>query len=77
MDSKRYVYSDLGFILLQQVVESIVKLPMDLYLAKEFYAPMGLQRTMYLPLQKYLQRRDNAYGCKRLPASSGLVWLYA
>ena len=42
-----------GFILLQQVVESIVKLPMDLYLAKEFYAPMGLQRTMYLPLQKY------------------------
>ena len=53
MDSKRYVYSDLGFILLQQVVESIVKLPMDLYLAKEFYAPMGLQRTMYLPLQKY------------------------
>ena len=53
MDSKRYVYSDLGFILLQQVVEAIVKLPMDLYLAKEFYAPMGLQRTMYLPLLRY------------------------
>lgn len=53
MDSKRYVYSDLGFVLLQQVVEAIVKLPMDLYLAKEFYAPMGLQRTMYLPLLRY------------------------
>ena len=53
MDSKRYVYSDLGFILLQQVVEAIAKLPMDLYLAKEFYAPMGLQRTMYLPLLRY------------------------
>lgn len=53
MDGKRYVYSDLGFILLQQVVEAIVKLPMDLYLAKEFYAPMGLQRTMYLPLLRY------------------------
>lgn len=53
MDSKRYVYSDLGFILLQQVVEAIVKLPMDLYLAKEFYAPMGLQRTLYQPLQRY------------------------
>ena len=30
----------------------VMSLPMDLYLAKEFYAPMGLQRTMYLP-QKY------------------------
>lgn len=52
-DGKRYVYSDLGFILLQQVVEAIVQLPMDLYIAKEFYAPMGLQRTMYLPLRRY------------------------
>ena len=53
LDNKRYVYSELGMLLLQQVVESIVKLPMDLYLAKEFYAPMGLQRTMYLPLSKF------------------------
>lgn len=53
LDSKRYVYSDPGFVLLQQIVESIVKLPMDLYLAKEFYAPMGLQRTMFLPLRKF------------------------
>lgn len=52
-EGKRYVYSDLGFILLQQVVEAIVQLPMDLYIAKEFYAPMGLQRTMYLPLRRY------------------------
>ena len=53
VDGKRYVYSDLGFILLQQVVEAVAKLPMDLYVAKEFYAPMGLQRTMYLPLLRY------------------------
>lgn len=53
LDSKRYVYSDLGFVLLQQMVEEIVKLPMDLYLAREFYAPMGLQRTLFLPLTKF------------------------
>lgn len=71
LDRKRYVYSDLGFILLQQIVENIVQLPMDLYLAREFYAPMGLQRTMFLPLRKlpkedimptasndFLRRRD-------------------
>ena len=28
---------------------------MDLYLAREFYAPMGLQRTMFLPLTKFTQ----------------------
>ena len=25
---------------------------MDEYLAKEFYAPMGLERTLYLPLRR-------------------------
>lgn len=50
---KRYVYSDLGFVLLQQVVEAVTKLPLDLYLTKEFYAPMGLQRTLFLPLRRY------------------------
>ena len=53
LEGKRYVYSDLGFILLQQVVEHITGLPMDLYLDKEFYAPMGLQRTLFLPLQRF------------------------
>ena len=53
LEGKRYVYSDLGFILLQQVVEHITQLPMDVYLDKEFYAPMGLQRTLFLPLRRY------------------------
>ena len=53
LGENRYVYSDLGFILLQQVVEQITQLPMDLYLDKEFYAPMGLQRTLFLPLNRY------------------------
>ena len=53
LEGKRYVYSDLGFILLQQVVEHITGLPMDLYLDKEFYAPMGLQRTLFLPLHRF------------------------
>ncbi len=53
LDAKRYVYSDLGFIWLQQVVEGITHLPMDLYLAKEFYAPMGLRRTLFRPLEEF------------------------
>lgn len=52
-ESRRYIYSQVGFILLQQVVEAVSGLPLDLYVAKEFYAPMGLLRTMFLPLDKY------------------------
>lgn len=48
---KRYRYSCVGFILLQQLVEARVGVPMDEYLAQEFYAPMGLRRTGYLPLR--------------------------
>ncbi len=53
LDRKRYVYSDLGFVLLQQLVEACTRMPMDAYLDKEFYVPMGLQRTLFLPLTKF------------------------
>ena len=53
LEGNRSVDSDLDFILLQQVVEHITKLPLELYVAKEFYAPMGLQRTLFRPLEKF------------------------
>ena len=56
LDEKRYVYSCVGFIVLQQVVEAITKMPLDAYVEKEFYAPMGLQRTLFLPLRKYTKQ---------------------
>ncbi|MCD8310670.1 MAG: serine hydrolase [Prevotellaceae bacterium] len=51
LKDKRYRYSCVGFILLQQVVETITGMPMDEYLAREFYIPMGLTHTGYLPLR--------------------------
>lgn len=53
LEAGRYVYSDLSFVLLQQVVEAVTKLPMERYLEREFYGPMGLRRTLFLPLEKY------------------------
>ena len=53
LDKKRYVYSSVGFILLQQIAETITGMPMDQYLDNTFYAPMGLSRTKYLPLRYY------------------------
>lgn len=48
---RRYRYSCVGFILLQQLVEARTGMSMDAFLEQEFYAPMGLKRTGYLPLR--------------------------
>ena len=50
---KRYVYSDIGFILLGMLVEQLAGMPMEAYLQREFYEPMGLERTGYLPLRRF------------------------
>lgn len=50
---KKYVYSDVGFILLGMLVEQLAGMPMDAYLQREFYEPMGLERTGYLPLRRF------------------------
>lgn len=47
---KRYRYSCVGFILLQQVVEARTGFPMDEFLRQEFYGPMGLTHTGFRPL---------------------------
>lgn len=49
---KRYRYSCLGFILLQKIVESITEQPLNVYLAEQFYIPMGVH-LLFNPLQQY------------------------
>lgn len=44
-----YVYSDLGFILLAEIVEEISGDRIDLYLRNNFFAPMGMYSTHYNP----------------------------
>lgn len=47
----RYVYSDLDYYFLAAVVEKVVGKPINKYVAEQFYTPMGLKMTGYLPLQ--------------------------
>ena len=47
-----YVYSDLNFMLLKEVVENISKTSIDKFLETNFYAPLGADLTGYKPLQK-------------------------
>ena len=48
----RYRYSDLNFVLLRHIIESQTKMPIDKYLEKKLFAPLGLTHTCYTPRQK-------------------------
>ncbi len=47
----RYVYSDLDYYFLAAVVEAVSGKPINRYVAEQFYLPLGLKSTGYLPMQ--------------------------
>ena len=46
---EKYVYSDLGFILLGVIVEKVTTTPLDEYVRKSFYYPLGMNSTFFNP----------------------------
>jgi CubicO group peptidase (beta-lactamase class C family) len=46
---ERFVYSDLGAIVLAQAVEAIVAEPLDQFLASRVFGPLGMSATRYNP----------------------------
>ena len=46
---EQLVYSDLGAIVLMQVVEAIAHEPIDLFLASRVFGPLGMSATRYVP----------------------------
>jgi beta-N-acetylhexosaminidase len=53
----RYIYSDNDFIFLGRIVEAISGLPLDEYVKKEFYNPLGLITTGFKPAEKFPLKR--------------------
>ncbi|REE01501.1 CubicO group peptidase (beta-lactamase class C family) [Marinoscillum furvescens DSM 4134] len=47
-----YSYSDIGFMVLHQVVEAVSGESMESFLTKHFYQPLGLTRLAFNPLEK-------------------------
>lgn len=45
-----FVYSDLGILMLQKVVESITQQPLDEFLQQNFYESLGMTMTRFRPL---------------------------
>lgn len=45
----RFLYSDINFIVLGALVERVSGMPLDLYAARNIFAPLGMTRTRFLP----------------------------
>lgn len=52
-----YIYSDNDFIFLGKIVEAISGLPLDEYVMKEFYRPMGLVASGFRPSDRFAASR--------------------
>lgn len=48
-----FKYSDVNYVLLQQIVERAVDQPLDEYVREQFYEPMGLGRLVFRPAQQF------------------------
>ncbi len=44
-------YSDLGFLMLGYLIEKVSDQPLDVFLSKELYVPLGLKQTTFNPLE--------------------------
>ena len=49
---EKHLYSDLGFILLGEVVERLSGMPLDRFCEDEIFAPMGLDSTFFVDLSR-------------------------
>ncbi len=51
--SGKYVYSDNDFIFMGKIVEKVSGMPLNEYVQKNFYTPMGMSTTGFLPRKRF------------------------
>ncbi len=49
----KYVYSDNDFILMGDIIAAITKMPLDVYVKKTFYEPLGMVTTGFKPFEHF------------------------
>ncbi len=58
--SSKYRYSDVGFMILQQIAERVADQQMDVFLEENIYQQMALKNTLFNPAQSGVDRRGIA-----------------
>jgi CubicO group peptidase (beta-lactamase class C family) len=51
-----YRYSDIGLMMIQKVIESVSGNRLDEFCYRNFYGPMGLRSTSFLPLERFSEQ---------------------
>ncbi len=51
--NSKYVYSDIGFVILQQILEKITQMPLDLFCAQNIFEPLGMTNTSFNPHARF------------------------
>ncbi|MCF8412502.1 MAG: serine hydrolase [Melioribacteraceae bacterium] len=51
---EKYIYSDLGFVVLQKVIEQKAMMSLDLFLKNNLFEPLNLQRTFFNPKREFV-----------------------
>ncbi|MDB5088841.1 MAG: beta-N-acetylglucosaminidase [Mucilaginibacter sp.] len=49
----QYVYSDLSMCFIQQIEETLTSTPLNIFVQKQFYDPLGMQTAGFLPLYRF------------------------
>jgi beta-N-acetylhexosaminidase len=52
-----FVYSDLGILMVQKVIERITNQPLEEFLSQNFYEPLGMMETGFKPLERFPESR--------------------
>lgn len=52
-DAGKYLYSDLGYYFLKQIIEKQTGMKENEYVQKSFYAPLGLTTMGYMPTERF------------------------
>jgi beta-N-acetylhexosaminidase len=53
LKKKKYLYSDMGYYFLQEIIERQTKTALNVFVDSIFYQPLGLQSLGYLPRKKF------------------------
>jgi uncharacterized protein YbbC (DUF1343 family) len=61
---RRFVYSDINFELLAEVVARVSKQPFDLFVREHILAPLGMRETMFKPAASLLPRIAPTEPCR-------------
>lgn len=49
----QYVYSDVGLVMMQQIIETLTATPLNISAQQNFYGPLGMQTAGFLPLYRF------------------------